>query len=224
MAFCKTGSMMLAVVAVASAAQFTMRHEHWQDYCTGILTVDKDGVSFAGPKKHKWTWKYADIQELKLSPERIYVLTYADNKLLLGTDRGYNFTGQVPVADVRALAWSHLDRRFVAAFGEPREAALWSLPVKHQLRISGTEGTLSVFPDRIVYATTGKDDSRTWRYSDIESISSSGPYQLTITSFERALSHYGDRKGFNFQLKEPITEARYNELWMEIERKNGRVQ
>ena len=224
MAFGKTGCVMLACFAVVSAAQFTVRHEHWQDHCVGILTVDEKGVAFAGPKKHKWTWTYDDIQELKISPDGVYVLTYSDNRLLLGADRGYNFTGKIPVEDVRGLVQPRLDRRFVAAFSGTEETALWSVPVKHQLRVVGSEGTLNLYPDRIVYATAAKDDSRTWRYSDIDSITSSGPFQLTITTFERALSHYGDRKGFNFQLKEPITEARYNELWMEIERKSGRVQ
>jgi hypothetical protein len=46
---------------------------------------------------------------------------------------------------------------------------------------------------------------------------------LTITTFELAPWHYGDRKEFNFRLKEPITEARYNELWLHIERKNGKL-
>ena len=46
--------------------------------------------------------------------------------------------------------------------------------------------------------------SRTWRYQDIENISSSGPFQLTITTFERAKTHYGDLKGFNFELKRPL--------------------
>jgi hypothetical protein len=114
----------------------------------------------------------------------------------------------------------------------PDAAPGWSLPVKHlgginlklKLRTTSTEGTLAFGPDKITYSTAARDDSRTWRYSDIDSISSSGPFQLTITTFEQAKSHYLDRKGFNFQLKQSITEARYNELWLQIERKNGRIQ
>jgi hypothetical protein len=89
--------------------------------------------------------------------------------------------------------------------------------------IRGSQGTLLFGPDAAVYSTDAKGESRTWRYTDIASISSSGPFQLTITSWERARSHYGDRKAFNFQLKEALNEARYNQLWLEIERKNGRV-
>jgi hypothetical protein len=32
------------------------------------------------------------------------------------------------------------------------------------------------------------------------------------------------QKGVNFQLKQPITEARCNEIWPQIEKKNGRIQ
>jgi hypothetical protein len=46
-------------------------------------------------------------------------------------------------------------------------------------------------------------------------VSSSGPFQLTITTFE---------KQFDFQLKQPLSEARYNRLWLDIERKNGYIQ
>ena len=46
MAFGKTaGCIILAGAAMASAAQFTVRHEHWQDHCSGVLTVDDKGVS-----------------------------------------------------------------------------------------------------------------------------------------------------------------------------------
>jgi hypothetical protein len=49
MAFGKTaGCLILAGAAMASAAQFPVRHEH----CNGVLTVDEKGVAFRGPKKH----------------------------------------------------------------------------------------------------------------------------------------------------------------------------
>jgi hypothetical protein len=55
----------------------------------------------------------------------------------------------------------------------------------------------------------------TWRYHDIQFISSANPFQLTITTLE---------KQFRFQLKQAITESAYNQLWLEIEKKNGRIQ
>lgn len=88
-------------------------------------------------------------------------------------------------------------------------------------RIRGSEGALLVGADRIVYRTSRQGDSRTWRYSDIENISTSGPFQLTITTFERDKFHYGNYKGFNFQLKEALDEARYDELWRRLNQSKG---
>jgi hypothetical protein len=215
MAFAKTASCLILAAALASATQFTVRHKHLNGGCAGAMTVDENGVAFTGAKKHAWSWKYEDIQQLRLSPESIYILTYKDSKLRLGEDRAYTFTGKIPAEELYALLKDRMDQRFVAAVGQTTGLPTWSVSVKHLRPIAGSEGTLEFGADAIVYSTPAKAESRTWRYSDIENIGSSGPFQLTITTLE---------KGFNFQLKQPITEARYNELWLQIEKKNGRIQ
>ena len=215
MAFGKTASCLILAATLASAAQFAVRHEHLRQGCAGVMTVDENGVRFTGAKKHAWSWKYEDIQQLRLSPESIYILTYKDSKLRLGKDREYNFTGKIPAEELYPLLKDRMDQRFVAAVGQASGAVSFSLPVKHLRPIVGSEGTLAFGADAIVYSTPAKAESRTWRYSDIENIGSSGPFQLTITTLE---------KGFTFQLKQPITEARYNQLWLQIEKTNGRIQ
>ena len=215
MAFAKTASCLILAAALASATQFTVRHEHLRGGCAGAMTVDENGVRFTGAKRHVWSWKYDDIQQLRLAPESIYILTYKDSKLRLGEDREYNFTGKIPAEELYALLKDRMDQRFVAAVGQTIGLPTWSLPVKHLRPIVGSEGTLQFTAEAIVYSTPTKTESRTWRYADIESIASSGPFQLTITTLE---------KGFNFQLKQPITEARYNQLWLQIEKRNGRIQ
>jgi len=72
---------------------------------------------------------------------------------------------------------------------------------------------LQVGTSQIVYKSAKKGETRTWRYEDIDNISSSGPFSLTITTFERAKLDYGSRRQFNFQLKQRLEEARYNDLW-----------
>src|ERR1017187_1088780 len=215
MAFAKTASCLILAAALASATQFTVRHEHLRGGCAGAMTVDENGVRFTGAKRHVWSWKYDDIQQLRLAPESIYILTYKDSKLRLGKDREYNFTGKMPAEELYALLKERMDQRFVAAVGEAIGLPTWSVPAKHLRPVIGSEGTLQFTAEAIVYSTPTKTESRAWRYADIESIASSGPFQLTITTLE---------KGFNFQLKQPITEARYNQLWLQIEKRNGRIQ
>lgn len=223
MAIGKTaGCLILAASLWGADVEFKVRHEHLRKGCAGVIKVTEDGIQFTGAKKHAWTWKYADIQQLKLAPARLTVLTYQDSKLRLGADRGYEFTGKVP-EDLYAMWSAKLDQRFVAEVAAAGVSG-WSLPVKHLKRVKGSQGELTFGADQIAYLTAAKEDSRTWRYQDIENISSSGPFQLTITTYERALSHYGDRKGFNFQLKQALNEAQYNQLWLDIQKKNGRIQ
>ena len=143
------------------------------------------------------------------------LLTYKDSKLRLGKDREYTFTGKIPAEELYAVLKDRMDQRFVAAVGQASGLPNWSLLVKHLRPIIGSEGLLSFTADAIVYSTPAQAASRTWRYSDIYNIASSGPFQLTITTLEKA---------FNFQLKQPITEARYNTLWLQIEKQNGRIQ
>jgi hypothetical protein len=114
-----------------------------------------------------------------------------------------------------------LDRRFVAAVADPQPDVLWELPVKLLGTIQGSEGILQVGQDRIVYKTGRARQSRTWRLQDIENVSTSGRYQLTLTTYERARTQYGSMKGFNFQLKQPLDEKRFDALWRRVNQDKG---
>ena len=133
---------------------------------------------------------------------------------------------QIPAAELYRMLQPLMDQRLVCRGRTAIEGlarVLWSAPVKHEAPRSASQGTLAFGEDAVVYETAAEGESRTWRYADIDNITSSGPFQLTITTFERALWHYGDRKDFNFVLKQPITEAGYNQLWLQMERKNGKL-
>jgi hypothetical protein len=208
----------LIFAAALSLSAFPVEHRHLHGRCIGDLQIDTAGVSFgtagglaAGDPKHAGHWKLEDIRELKLAPDHVYVLTY---------HRGYDFRGEVPAQKLYAALRNAMDRRLVLEAAEPPRPALYSVPVKHR---GGGEGVLAFGDDALVYTSDARDESRTWRYRDIDNIATSGPFQLTLTTFERARAHYHDRKDFNFELKQPITEAQYNRLWLLVEKKNGRI-
>ena len=142
---------------------------------------------------------------------------------LLGADREYRFDliADRTFDDAFQLLKGRLDQRLVAAIPGHLSSTLWEIPVKHLLRFGGDEGVLQVGADAIVYKSAGKGDSRTWRYEDIENVSSAGPFELTITTFERAKTHYGNLKGFSFVLKQRLEEARYNDLWWRLNQSKG---
>ncbi len=202
----------VAGVAALSAAQFPVRHEHLRKGCAGSMTIDASGVSFAGSRGHAWKWPFQEIQQLKISPEAVTVLTYEDTKLKLAGSRRFVFTGAVPAAELYPLLRDRMDQRLVAAIAVDPGAA-WSVPVK--LLGPGSQGAVAFGADSVVYSTTAPGSSRTWRYTDIDSISSAGAFDLSVTTLEGT---------FHFQLKQPLAEGRYDELWMQVQRKSGKLR
>lgn len=215
MEFQKACVLVALATAPVWAFQTQARHEHLRKGCVGTLTIDERGVSFDGPKKHAWRWAYQDIQQLTVAPNEIRVLTYQDSAWKLGADREYRFHVAEPLLPAYELLKNQLDQRFVAELADGEVKPLWEIPVKHLGRIRSSQGALVVGEGRIVYKCDRAGEPRTWRYNDIDSISSSGPFQLTLTTFERA---------FNFQLKEPLDEATYNDLWRRLNRKKGTIR
>ena len=201
--------MLSAAVALPAEIRFEARYKKR----SGTMTVDEHAISFQGVKNDSWRWTYSDIDELKLGHHSIRVTA----------GRTYEFRGDVPAA-VYELWKNRLDQRFVAELADHAVQPDWRIGVKHPIRRASAEGVLEFGRDRIVFASGRPDDSRTWRISDIENISSSGPFDLTIVTFEKARLDDGDRKQFNFRLKEALSEARYNDLWLKINRENRRIQ
>jgi hypothetical protein len=210
---------LLASSLPAAELTYQVRHDRlWRDR-TGSVTLDEEGVVYRPAEEPERRWSYTDIQQLWLGEDRLVILTYQDrSRWLLGVDKEFDFKF-LPGQDTKpayAMLRRHLDRRFVAALPEQGIEPLWELPVKLHGTLRGSEGVLKVGADRIVYETARKDDSRTWRLEDIENVSTSDPLQLTITTYERARTHYGSRKDFNFQLKRPLDDARFNDLWRRL--------
>ena len=227
--------------APALLAQTELRYEVWHGHARpphikkagnpGALFITGSGILFEErypdgkrPKHlHQWFWDYRDIQQLKIEPRLLAILTYKNDKWKLGADRQFQFDllSENTFQEAYPFLKQRLDQRFVAGIVERPSDVLWEIPVKHLLRFGGDEGVLRVGTDVLVYTSDKAGESRTWRYEDIDNISSSGPFQLTVTTFEKAATHYGDLKGFNFALKERLEEARYNDLWLRLNQTKG---
>ncbi len=231
------GALLALLPLGAAELTYEVRHQRALKHHEGVLTINDKGVAYqqALPRaKHGATstqraklesvqFDYQDIQELWVSPDRLRLTTYQDRKWLLGIDKQFEFS--LPKGKSLDAAYSmlkdKLDRRFVAAVADPGLTVQWELPVKLLGTLQGSEGVLQVGQDRIVYETARPRQSRTWRYQDLENVSTSDRYQLTLTSYERARTSYGSMKGFNFQLKQPLDEKRFEALWKRLNQDKG---
>ena len=181
-----------------------------QEYAVrgGVLRVSADSIAFEAVGKHQERsrqWKLDDIRQLTLGSTFLRLQTYE------GRNRQYVFD---PVPRALAEKWypvfsAQRDQRFVAALADQRVRAEWQVPVKLRKNV---QGVLLVSAGHVVFRATPEGESRTWRTGDIESVSSAGPFDLTVTTRE---------KEFRFDLKQALSEARYQELWRELNRAQG---
>jgi hypothetical protein len=213
----------LALAAVTASGQMVMvRHKHARHGTTGELRVSGDGILFSETgkhQKHSRSWKYEDIQQLELSPGILKILTYEDrNWKMGGRDREYTFDGLPEgfAQEMYQLWRGRLDQRFVADLADETIAPVWRVPAKLLGAIRGSEGFVLFGNDAIVYKTSRPEQSRTWRFSDIENVATAGPFDFSIVTRE----HHGNwnvgSREFRFQLKEALPESRYNELWRKL--------
>jgi hypothetical protein len=192
----------------------------------GTLRVADDRITFEEDGKHKThsrQWQFDNIQQLTLSPAILRILTYEDSHLKFGHDREFVFD-RLPedlAAKLYPVFSRRLDQRFVAAVADNQVRALWEVPVKLVRLTSGSQGSIVVGADHVVYQTDSPEQSRTWRTKDIDMVSSSGPFDLTITTFELAGSNYAGHKDFHFALKRPLAEAEYDALWRRVNQAKG---
>jgi hypothetical protein len=206
-------------IAFVAAAVLSLHAETYAIRGGGTLEVDAEGVTFRGRKELK-VWSYAHLQQVLVTANRLQLVTYEDSpKWKLGVDRSFTFQLADPQRDFHAvydLLKDKLDQRFVAAIAEVPDDVQWKLLVKRLGLLKGSEGTLYVAADRIVYQSALPGESRTWRMRDLENVNSSGPFELTLTTHERSRADYGSMKSFNFRLKEAVDQTKVDALWRKL--------
>jgi hypothetical protein len=102
-----------------------------------------------------------------------------------------------------------LTERVVGEVAAPR----YQLPVKHLHSFGGCEGKLLFTDDAIVYSTGEAKDSRKWLLArDVQSISSTDPYQMEFRVFENNRREFSRSRVYKFALKQPLDPAFYRDL------------
>jgi hypothetical protein len=210
----------------AEPVEVPVRHRHWRHGTEGTLHVGDDTIVFEEAGKHRdhsRRWQFDDIEQLTLRPDSLRILTYEDRRWQLGRDREFVFD-HLPenlAARLYSRLSGQLDQRFVAAVQDQDVVPLWQLPAKLLGWAGGSQGTLLVGREHVAFRTDSPGRSRTWRIRDIDAISSSGPFDLTVTTFERSGASYAGHKDFHFALKRPLAESEYDRLWRDVNQSKG---
>jgi hypothetical protein len=192
----------------------------WHDGKGKIQITDQGIVYSADKTKDSRTWKYQDIQSLdRLSSREFTILSYEDNRLLLGRDKQYHF--RIIQGEFTEALFDKIRDRINKpatnrAFPDVQNVR-YELPVKHLHSLGGCEGTLKFTDDAVYYVTTNKRDARAWRLAvDIQSVWSSDPYQLEIHVYENNRREFSRTRVYHFELKQTLDPEWYRALKLKL--------
>ena len=194
----------------------SVKRSHTIGSSSGTLRVTADGIQYeTAAKGEARSWVYGDIKQLQIQTStRLVVLTYEDQgHLRFGADRRFEFeVRDGPVSpDLVAFILSHVERSIMTAVLPPlRNAPVFRVPVKHERQGRGSNGTLLMFEDALVYTTEGKGEARYWRFKDLFAVLPLNRDRFQVLAYEGGA---GELRPFTFQLKADLPELFARALW-----------
>ncbi|MEO8129159.1 MAG: hypothetical protein ABJF23_06600 [Bryobacteraceae bacterium] len=218
----KYPALLLAFCAVLSAETFPARLERplWPDQ-DGTVEINDQGIAYsADNKKQSLGFAWPDIQYFdRVSPNEFVVLTYKDQRLLMGRDREYRFIiTQGELSDALfAMISNHLKRPVTDRVPPGKIATVYTVPVKRNRGLGGSEGELEFTRNAIYYVTKNKSDGRTWFIDrDIVAVWSDDPYRLEIRAYENNRREFSRTATYKFDLKEKLDPEFYRKLKLKL--------
>lgn len=192
----------------ATRWQSPARLRHLITKTRGTLVIDDRGVEFRPNKGSPRRWSYVEIQSFHLSAHRLDLETYQNRSWHFPGDRKFHFglTNAMPPAVASGFA-RHVQKPVKNGRPDPSASGFASLPARHRTFGGGTNGVLHFRETGIDYVTTKARGSRSWRWSDIQTIANPDPYHFRVQGY---------RETFEFELKQPMSRKLFDRLWDEV--------
>jgi len=174
----------------------------------GDLLVGANGIEFRSGKGQTLKLPYLEVQTFHLSPHSLVIETYQNRKKHMpGVERlRFEMTESVS-PQVAADLTKEVQRPSQNAVPDPAAQGI-VIPAHHRSLAGGTNGILRFRDGGIDYVTGAPDDSRSWRWADLQTLSSPDPYHLLA---------FGYRDTYSFDLKELLPQSLYYRLVDEID-------
>ena len=183
------GALLLLLSAVgadgfAQDFRLPVRHDHGLRSCRGELLITAEGIEYrTAHAKHARRWTFEDIRMVVLASRQTIVLhTYEAHRWALGRDRAFRFTtlSEIP-AEVSAFLLARIQRPLATSLIATEGTPLHEIAARHRHRFGGCQGTIRIYADRLVYESRDRpEDSRSWRWSDIQRVGRFGPYHFCL--------------------------------------------
>lgn len=172
----------------------------------GALVLSEQGVEFRPAKGPPLRWAYVEIKVIALFTPRRFKLTSYDNRdWHRGGDREFRMEMSEPMPpNVAQELISRTVKPAINGVPDPNASRFASIPARHRTSSGGTNGILRFGDEGIDYIASGNQDSRSWRWSDIQTLANPDPYHFRVGGFLET---------FDFELKLPMTRQLFDRVW-----------
>ncbi|MEW5976377.1 MAG: hypothetical protein AB1898_11305 [Acidobacteriota bacterium] len=187
----------------------------------GMIEITDEGIAYKSEDKDESrTWRYPDIQYFdRIDQKQFVLLTYQDQRLMLGRDRQYHFLitkGELSDSIFQTVS-QRLGKPVTNRVVPDRLSSEYTILVKHLHTLGGCEGELKFTRDAIYYVTAQEEDGRQWLLDrDLQSVWSADRYQLEIYAYDNNRREFSRSRNYRFDLKEPLDPEIYRQLKLKM--------
>jgi hypothetical protein len=179
----------------------------------GQVRIDESGIQYRSTnRKTSITLPFIDVHEMDISdPSTIRLETYEMLKRKLSGRRSYVFrlrsSRGVEENDRLTQFVSERIRRPLLNSQTIADKPEFEIPAYHRHVLNGCNGTLQITPEGIRFLSTKEDHSRTWKYSEIQTIGGSDRFSFRVTTLAET---------FMFELKDHLPNEAYELVWQRV--------
>lgn len=171
----------------------------------GTLTFDQHGIHFRPLKGAPLNWSFIEVQSFDLTQHEFTVKSYENRGWRLPGEKAFRFTlTQAVSSSEAAFLAEEVGKPSQNEVPDPHLPSFAVIPARHATLSRGSNGLLRFRKEGIDYVTLTGKDSRSWRWADIQTIARPDAYHLTVGGYLET---------FDFDLKQPISQALFDRLW-----------
>lgn len=172
----------------------------------GSLTISSVGADFRPAKGEPIHWAVEDIRTVDLpSSRKLSLITYQNRRWHVPGDRPFVFDLKNAMPpEVAANLVRLVGKPAINGVPAPHLSNLATIGARHPTRIGGSNGVLRFRDGGIDYLAAKGNDSRTWRWADIQTVAHPGPYRLRVAGYLET---------FDFELKQPLPYGLFDRVW-----------
>lgn len=177
----------------------------------GNLRINNKEIEFLSTKGRSFKWPFVEVQTFFLAPHSLAIETYKNRKHHLPGMQRFRFDLDQTVSPEIAAELSRKVGR-PSQNAVPDQASQGIVILAHHRTLSGgTNGSLRFTTSGIDYVTDVRDDSRSWRWADLQTLSDPDPYHLLV---------FGYRDTYAFDLKDPLPQSMFYRMVDAVDTQN----